>query len=88
MRHARQPVQPDPGLAAALRAARRRSKLTQQQVAARIGVSQPSVSDWERGIAEPSLAVLRQLAAAYGTCAARLIGSADAIRPARARKGC
>ncbi len=46
-----------------LRAARIRAGLTQVAVAANVGVSQPTVSQWEAGIAEPTLANLRRLAA-------------------------
>lgn len=79
-------AQVDPALAANLRAARARSKLSQRDVAKRIGVSQPSLSLWERGEVEPTLSMLRKLAATYGTSAARLLTS-DGYRPARAARG-
>lgn len=75
---------PDPGLTGRLRAARERAGLSQREVAQRIGGSQPMVSLWEGGRYEPSLTVLRQLAAVYETTAAALIG--DANRPARTRR--
>lgn len=63
----------DAKLAAKLRAERARSGLTQRAVAARIGASQSLLCLWELGRAEPSLTALRQLAAVYGTTAARLV---------------
>jgi DNA-binding XRE family transcriptional regulator len=41
------------GLAAALHAARTKNGLTQEQLAARLGVSQTTVSFWERGLDLP-----------------------------------
>ena len=46
-----------------LRAARIRAGLTQVAVAANIGVTQATVSQWEAGTVEPTLANLRRIAA-------------------------
>ena len=54
----------DPG--AALAAARRAAGLTQAQLAARAGTSQATMSAYERGHKEPSVATLGRLLAAAG----------------------
>jgi transcriptional regulator with XRE-family HTH domain len=51
-------------LGAAIQAARQQAELTQAEVAARLGVRQSSVSQWERGTTAPTtkhLLVLQQL---------------------------
>lgn len=52
--------------AAVLRTARRRSGLTQAQLAARVGTSQPVISAYEHGLRDPSVATLRRLVAGTG----------------------
>lgn len=54
------------GAATLLRAARHRAELTQRDVAREAGVSQPNVSDYERGRREPTVPTLRRLLAAAG----------------------
>ena len=49
-----------------IRRARAEAGLTQAQVAARAGVPQPTMSDYERGQHEPTAANLRRLLAACG----------------------
>jgi transcriptional regulator with XRE-family HTH domain len=47
-------------------AAKRGRTVTQAWLAERAGVSGPTVSQWESGVTEPSLASLRKIAAALG----------------------
>lgn len=54
----------DPG--AILRTARRRHGLSQAELAARAGTSQPVISAYERGHRDPSTATLRRLVRAAG----------------------
>ncbi len=54
----------DPG--AILRTARRRHGLSQAELAARAGTSQPVISAYERGHRDPSTATLRRLVRATG----------------------
>jgi transcriptional regulator with XRE-family HTH domain len=51
---------------ALLKAVRRRRGLTQAQLAARAGTSQPVVSAYERGHRDPTYATLRRLVEASG----------------------
>jgi transcriptional regulator with XRE-family HTH domain len=52
--------------AALLRTARRRRGLTQAQLAARVGITQPVVSAYEHGARDPSTGTLRRLLAGTG----------------------
>jgi transcriptional regulator with XRE-family HTH domain len=52
--------------AALIREARRRAGLTQQELAARSGTSQPTLSTYESGRKDPSVATLERLLAATG----------------------
>lgn len=45
---------------------RRQSKVTQVELAAEIGTSQPAISDLERGKTSPSLRLLRRYAQHFG----------------------
>jgi transcriptional regulator with XRE-family HTH domain len=49
-----------------VRTARHRSGLTQAQLAARVGTSQPVISAYEHGTRDPSTATLRRLVAGTG----------------------
>lgn len=53
-------------IAVLLRAARRSSGLTQSELAARAGTSQPAVNRYERGVVLPSLPTLERLIRATG----------------------
>jgi DNA-binding XRE family transcriptional regulator len=53
-------------LAASMIAARARANLSQEDVAARMGISQQAVARLEGGRSNPSLATLRRYAAAVG----------------------
>jgi len=72
----RPPPAPSP-----LRRLRRRTGLSQQQVADRLGVSRQTVSAWERGLAPP-LVALRRLSGVYGVPVARVARAAGVTPPA------
>jgi transcriptional regulator with XRE-family HTH domain len=63
----------DVSIGATLRAARARRKLTQQAVAVKVGVSQPTVNDWESDRCLPRPGRLRKVAQVYGVQLADLI---------------
>jgi DNA-binding transcriptional regulator YiaG len=46
--------QADRPLATAIRTARQQAQISQQQLARLVGVRQPTVSQWERGVTEPA----------------------------------
>lgn len=52
---------------------RRERGLTQEQLAAAVGVSPPAVSKWERGVTCPDIALLAPLARALGATVDRLL---------------
>lgn len=52
---------------AALRRARQRSRLTQAELAARAGTSQATISAYESGAKQPSIATFTRLLAAAGS---------------------
>ena len=54
-------------IASLLIEARKRAKLTQSELAARMGTSQSTIARLESGKAVPSLSTLRRLASATGT---------------------
>jgi transcriptional regulator with XRE-family HTH domain len=53
-------------LGSRIRQARRQAGLSQSQLAAKIGAHVTSVSDWERGVNEPSVRHLTSIAEATG----------------------
>jgi transcriptional regulator with XRE-family HTH domain len=53
-------------LGAALRQARRWADVSQKAAAERLGISRPTLSDWENGKAEPLAVDLERLALLYG----------------------
>jgi transcriptional regulator with XRE-family HTH domain len=57
-----------------LRALRQGFKLTQGQVAERLGTTQQTVARWESGKTEPGIAALKDLAVLYGTSVDDLLG--------------
>lgn len=72
----------DPGdLAARVGQRRRELKLTQQEVAARAGMSVPYLAYLENHLATPTGAALRQLATALQTTPEALLGAADRRAP-------
>ena len=81
-------ARPDRPLATAIRIARRKAELTQSEVAALLRVKQSSVSQWERGVTEPTgerllllVAVLPTLADALKAQAGRLVAPAEGTAP-------
>ena len=65
-RDARAEVSPEMDLAFAMAEARHRSKLSQAEVAQRIGTSQAMVARWEKGKSAPTTTSLRRFAQATG----------------------
>lgn len=53
---------------------RQESKLSQKQVAERLGIYQSNVSDWENDISRPEYEKLIQLTKLYGCSIAELLG--------------
>ena len=60
-------ISPEMEIAFAVAEARHRAKLTQAQLAERIGTSQATVARWENGAVMPSTKSLRRVAEATGT---------------------
>jgi len=56
-----------------LRSAREAAKLSQEQLARKLDVVVYTVSKWEQGAHEPPLTMIRRVAEALGTTAARLV---------------
>ena len=54
--------------------ARRHSKLTQNDLAARVGVTAQAVSKWEQGRSCPDIAILDEIADALGISLFELLG--------------
>lgn len=55
------------------REARKRVKMTQKYVAGKLGVSETSIVDWERGKRLPNLKYLDELCKLYGVYRGQLI---------------
>lgn len=53
---------------------RKDNKLSQQELAVRVGVTQQCVSEWENGKIEPTLSFLWKLADIFGTSIDELVG--------------
>ncbi|MCQ4949559.1 helix-turn-helix domain-containing protein [Bittarella massiliensis (ex Durand et al. 2017)] len=70
-------------LADQLTALRRDAGLSQEELAARLGVSRPAVSRWERGAALPGVENLTALAALYGVGAEELLAAPGPAAPAQ-----
>ena len=56
-----------------VRAARLQAGMTQRQLGEQVGVSNVSISDWERGISQPSITLLWQLASTLGVSMGSLL---------------
>ena len=54
--------------------ARRRARLTQNDLAARVGVTAQAVSKWEQGRSCPDIAILDEIADALGISLFELLG--------------
>lgn len=66
-REAYDAVGPEMEIAFAIAGARHRARLSQAQLAERIGTSQSLVARWERGASRPTTASLEKVARATGT---------------------
>ncbi len=67
--------QPDVALAAWIRAARRQAGMSQVELAERLGLAQSSVSQWEKGVTQPSTRHMLTLLQMFPASAAELIAS-------------
>lgn len=67
----RHQLQPD--LAAWIRAARRHAGLSQVELAAHLGIAQSSVSQWEKGVTQPSTSHLLGLLQRFPASVADLL---------------
>ena len=66
-REAYETISPEMEIAFAIAEARHNARLTQAELADRIGSSQAMVARWERGVAMPSTRSLQKVAEATGT---------------------
>lgn len=72
-----------------IRLAREQTKLTQEQLAERIGVSPQYISDLERGVVGISIPTLKRACIALGTSSDRILfGTASESRNAAIEKRC
>jgi transcriptional regulator with XRE-family HTH domain len=69
------------GLGAFIRARRQAAELTLRELAARTNVSNPYLSQIERGLHEPSVRVLKAIATALNVSAETLLAQAGLIEP-------
>ena len=69
-------AEPAASIGERIRAARKRAGLNQANLAARVGVSQPAVANWETGLHDPRRVVLIKIADALGVSADWLGGGA------------
>jgi transcriptional regulator with XRE-family HTH domain len=67
--------QRDVALAAWIRAARRQAGMSQVELAARLGLAQSSVSQWEKGVTQPSTRHMLTLLQMFSASVAELIAS-------------
>ena len=67
-----------------IRVARKEKRLTQKDVAEKIGITDRTVSKWERGICAPDIAYIEELAQILGLTVAQLIAGERAEQPAAA----
>lgn len=66
-----------------------RGSMSQQEIADKIGTKQTSYSSWERGIKEPGISVLIDIASTFGVSTDWLLGRTDertGVAPAAASK--
>jgi transcriptional regulator with XRE-family HTH domain len=57
---------------------RKKAKLTQEQLAKLLGVTQGAVAQWENGLTHPAFNMLPRLAAALGVTVYELMGREEA----------
>ena len=72
---------------AMIRRLREEKKITQQQMADAIGVSDKAISKWETGRGYPDITLIEPIAAALGVSVIELFAGADVVRNAMAEKG-
>ena len=60
-----------------LKRLREAARLTQRQVAARLGIQRPSVANWERGRNGPAKRLIPRLADIYGCSVEDLLGATE-----------
>ena len=64
-----------------IRQARKAAGLTQEQLAAMLGMTQGAIAQWENGLTHPSYSVLKPLAAALGLTLDQLLEGSDGKLP-------
>lgn len=64
-----------------LREARKRKSITQTQLAEAVGVSHSAPGQWERGVKEPTLSNLHNVAKVLDCSVGWLLGSGSSIKP-------
>ena len=69
-----------------IRRLRREKDLTQEEVAAHLGISFQSVSKWERGEGYPDITMLPALANYFGTSVDILLGTSEIEKKASKQK--
>lgn len=63
----------------AIKREREKRGITQVQLSERLNIKQQTVSAWERGVAEPNIAVLKQIAKILGCSFGDLIGDSGKL---------
>ena len=61
---------------------RKRLGMTQEQLAARMGVSAQAVSKWENDLSCPDISILPELAALFGISVDELLGKSETVHTA------
>ncbi len=69
----------DDHFAQQLKARRKNSSLTQQQLADKLNVSRKTISGWETGRNRPDIDILRQMAKIYHISLDQLVSDADKV---------
>lgn len=62
------------------------ARMTQEEAANKVGVTQASLSDWERGQYKPSAASVSRLAEAYGVSVHEILKGIELATAARANE--
>jgi transcriptional regulator with XRE-family HTH domain len=74
-------------IAAWIKEIREKNKLTQDQLAKKVGVSQPQISNWETGITSPSRDMVENISAVLGIRPPEVIELGEWLRKSREKKG-
>ena len=72
-------------IGATIRELRRSRNLTQEEMAAHLGISFQAISKWERGVATPDIALLPDISAFFGVTIDELFSLSDDTRMERIR---